>query len=187
MGEEKLVAKNNSIPDRIQAVWNILGGDEGVDRLLRGELHVSREDTPSLQSIFNPATFIGKGWSYAEPRDPRSATLGQIDYRKVKLSTDWLQADQVVNGEERRRRILDDTSAVTLNCDHFLDLWENKEKIPEEWKKVSYITFDGDALLHSDGYRNVLCLCWYGDSWDWDYDWLDDDFSGGVHAAVFAS
>lgn len=34
------MAKNNRTPDRIQAVWNILGGEDGVDRLLAGELKV---------------------------------------------------------------------------------------------------------------------------------------------------
>lgn len=31
------MAKNNSTIDRIQAVWNKLGGEEGIDRLLAGE------------------------------------------------------------------------------------------------------------------------------------------------------
>lgn len=32
------MGKDNRTPDRIQAVWNILGGEEGVDRLLAGKL-----------------------------------------------------------------------------------------------------------------------------------------------------
>ena len=35
------MSKNNRTVDRVQAVWNILGGEKGVDRLLRGELKVS--------------------------------------------------------------------------------------------------------------------------------------------------
>ncbi len=34
------MAKNNTTVDRIQAVWNKLGGEEGVDRFLRGEFTV---------------------------------------------------------------------------------------------------------------------------------------------------
>ncbi len=34
------MSKNNRTVDRIQAVWNILGGEDGVDALLRGELVV---------------------------------------------------------------------------------------------------------------------------------------------------
>ncbi len=40
MSKEDKMAKNNRTPDRIQAVWNILGGEEGVDRLIHGELKV---------------------------------------------------------------------------------------------------------------------------------------------------
>jgi hypothetical protein len=34
------MAKNNATVDRVQAVWNKLGGEEGVDRLLNGELKI---------------------------------------------------------------------------------------------------------------------------------------------------
>ncbi len=36
--------KNNRTADRVQAVWNILGGEEGVDRLLRREITVSETE-----------------------------------------------------------------------------------------------------------------------------------------------
>ncbi len=36
------MSKNNRTVDRIQAVWNILGGEEGVDALINGELVISR-------------------------------------------------------------------------------------------------------------------------------------------------
>jgi len=38
------MAKDNKTVDRIQAVWNILGGEDGVDRLLRGEVTVSEPE-----------------------------------------------------------------------------------------------------------------------------------------------
>ncbi len=38
------MAKNNRTVDRIQAVWNILGGEEGVDRLFCGEIIVSEPE-----------------------------------------------------------------------------------------------------------------------------------------------
>jgi hypothetical protein len=34
------MAKSNKTVDRIQAVWNKLGGEDGVDRLLRGEVTI---------------------------------------------------------------------------------------------------------------------------------------------------
>ncbi len=35
------MSKNNRTADRVQAVWNILGGEEGVDLLLSGEITVT--------------------------------------------------------------------------------------------------------------------------------------------------
>lgn len=140
-------------------------------------------------TIVNDAAFFKKGWSYAEPRDQRSATLGLLDdYSKVKLSTDWLQNQPRVEGETRREHILTDTSHVVLNTDHFRDLWNNKEKIPESWKKVAFnITFDGDILLHPRGHRSVLCLYWtdvdnYG--WCWRCVRLSGEWERGNPAAV---
>jgi hypothetical protein len=145
------------------------------------------------QSMFSPAGFIGKGWSYAEARDPRSAALDLPgDYSKVKLSTDWLEGklsvDDCVNGETRRTRILADTASTPLSADHFLDLWNNKEKIPEEWKNADgVITFDGDVLRGPDGCRYVLSLYWDGDEWYWYCDLLDGEWYAVSPSAVLAS
>jgi len=38
------MVRNNRTVDRIQAVWNILGGEEGVDRLIRGEITISEPE-----------------------------------------------------------------------------------------------------------------------------------------------
>lgn len=139
-------------------------------------------------STFNPVGFIGMGWSYDDGRDQRSALFSYIDdYNKVKLSTDWLAGKASANGEVRRKSILVDTSSTPLNCDHFLDLWTNKEKIPESWKNVGLITFDGDVLRGPDGSRNVLYLCWRAKGWDWHYRWLGHNFLASNPSAGVAS
>ena len=38
------MSRNNRTADRVQAVWNILGGEEGVGRLLRGEITISEPE-----------------------------------------------------------------------------------------------------------------------------------------------
>ena len=62
------MAKNNRTVDRIQAVWNILGGEEGVDQLLRGDLVVSeqkrkwrKEDSVIYFSVTSDGT-TGEDW-----------------------------------------------------------------------------------------------------------------------------
>ena len=44
MGKGDEMARNNKTVDRIQAVWNILGGEEGVDRLINGGITVSESE-----------------------------------------------------------------------------------------------------------------------------------------------
>ncbi len=136
---------------------------------------------------FVPATFMDKGWSYEGERDARSAAIGLLDnYSKVKFSTSWLKGGVRVSGKVRRCRILEDRFFVPLNCDHFFDLWNNKEKIPEEWKTVKgMITFDGDVLRDSVGGHFVMCLKWNSGEWIWSCDWLNnlwsvDDPSAGL-------
>jgi hypothetical protein len=160
-----------------------IGGQNGRARFDEFKLWL-KNVTPAL----TPATFIGKGWSYAEARDSRSATLGLLDdYSRVQLSTKWLQDKKSIDGETRRRRILEDQSSTPLNCDHFLNLWNNKKKIPESWKEVGVITFDGDVLRDPNGSRCVLCLYWSDGQWHWGYYWLDDGWGARRPSAVLAS
>lgn len=139
--------------------------------------------------IFDPVAFIGEGWSFAEARNPRSAALELLNnYSKVKLTMDWLEGKSRVDGETRRMRILAETASTPLNTDHFLDLWNNKEKIPEEWKKIKgVITFDGDVLRNPRGYRYVLYLYWRGGRWNWGYDWLGNGWYAHNPSVVLAS
>ena len=139
------------------------------------------------KSLFDPATFIGKDWSYVQPRDPRSARLGLLaDYSKVKLSIDWLQGQSVLDGETRRKHILADTVYTALNADHFFDLWTNKKKIPESWKK-GFISFDGYVLQNPNGNRYVLYLYWQDGGWDWNYGWMSREWNANNPSAVLAS
>ena len=141
----------------------------------------------TVRSAFVPsAFFIDEGWSYAEARNKRSATIGLLDdYSKATLTMSWVQGEQRVNGEIRRNRILKDPSFIPFNCDHFLDLWTNKEKVPEEWKKARAITFEGDVLEGPAKRRSVIFLFWHGGEWRWHYAWLDEHFLEGQMSAVF--
>jgi hypothetical protein len=157
---------------------------KSVADVLQGILNQSKQ-----KPTFDPAAFIDKGWSFAEARNPRSATLGLLDdYSKVTLSTDWLKGRASINGKFRHKRILANIVCAPLNTDHLLDLWNNKEKIPEVWKKVGgVITFDGDILLGPSGGRCVLCLFRDGSHWRWFCELIDTDWDVDSPSAVLAS
>ena len=56
------MSKNNKTVDRIQAVWNKLGGEEGVDRLLNGETMIVAVDlTKKIWNKIKLGTFKNIG------------------------------------------------------------------------------------------------------------------------------
>jgi hypothetical protein len=73
------MAKNNGTVDRIQAVWNKLGGEEGVDRLLDGKLKLV-EAHPREFAVWKTV----KLGLHKSPKDYRAA----IKSAKMKIG-DW--------------------------------------------------------------------------------------------------
>lgn len=152
---------------------------------------------------FNPAEFIGSGWSIwrgpkdcnglkgEEEQDKIALALTEVDLNKIRFET-MLKLDETrVNGEEKLTR-LKKAGHIRLDAKIFQTLLENPNLIPEEWKektngKTTYIFFDGTILRSPDGDRCVLCLCWDGGKWYWRYYWLDYDFDALCPSAVLAS
>ena len=156
---------------------------------------------------FNPAQFLGDGWSIwrgpaagdgisgEEEQDERSLNLTQLDLSKIQLVTFLRNGEEeCIRGEERLRR-LEETGSVRLDAQIFQALWENKQFIPEDWKKktgdcVTYIFFDGTTLRSQGGSRYVICLYWnnWGDGvWTWACSWREDVWDAGGLSAALAS
>lgn len=92
------MAKNNKTVDRIQVVWNILGGEEGVDRLIQGEVKISEpqhawhEKNGVIYFSVTSDNESGEGWT------PRLEAKGfrMSDYAKsVLCSSDFKPTDGV--------------------------------------------------------------------------------------------
>lgn len=171
---------------QVEAIVNKLGGMEGVQRFLSGlvvvvasVLRINRKKT------FDPVGFIGKGWKITE-QDERSLALTEVDLSKVLLETTLKEGENVVGGEEKLNR-LKATGHVRLDAAIFQALWENQGLIPEAWKEVGAIYFDGTILLNPHGLRCVLCLCWSDGRWGWGCGWLADDWNARGPSAVLAS
>lgn len=145
-----------------------------------------------IRNRFNPAEFIGQGWSIvADETDARSLALTELDLTKVQQVTMLKDGETYVKGEEKLKR-LKSSDYIRLDADIFLMLWENQHLIPESWKEkvngnTRYIYFDGTVLRGPSGGRYVLCLYWYVGGWGWRVDWLDFDFGQGHVSAVLAS
>ncbi|MBI3273550.1 MAG: hypothetical protein HYZ69_00225 [Candidatus Colwellbacteria bacterium] len=153
---------------------------------------------------FNPATFIGVGWSIwrgpvdgnglegEEERDHRAATLTEVDLNKVQLVTCLKRGESVTTGEERIKRLKTD-GRVRLDENAFQAFWENRAQLPARFKErvngnIQFIFFDGVVLRSPDGCRCALCLCFgFVGSWRWNYYWLDNARDACYPSAVLAS
>lgn len=132
---------------------------------------------------FNPAEFIGKGWSIVE-QDERSLAITELDPAKISLVSMLNECEMRVQGEEKLRR-LKASGHIRLDAKVFLAFWENKDRIPESWKG-KYVYFDGTVLQSPDGRRCILYLYWSGVEWSWCYCWLEDDWNAVNPSAVLA-
>ncbi len=133
--------------------------------------------------LFNPAKFIGKGWSIEE-QDERSLALSEVNLADIQLVTTLQNGEERVEGEEKLRR-LKAAGYIRLDAKILQTLWGNKNLIPESWKG-KHVYFDGTVLRSPNGLRYVLYLCWYGDEWRWLYYWLEGDWDGHDPSAVLA-
>lgn len=118
--------------------------------------------------FFNPATFIGKSWVIAEDNEALPETW---DSASTRLVSALRKGEATVSGEKTIERLRGDKP---LGARAFLYFWNNREKIPEEWKG-KLVFFDATVLRNPGGDRFSLYLSWFGDRWYWYYNWLVND------------
>ena len=152
---------------------------------------------------FDPAHFIGKGWaiwrgpadgdglSGEEEQDLRSLAITELDLAKTRFETMLAPGETEIKGEEKHKR-LKAAGHIRLDAKIFQTLWENKERLPEEWKEkvngnTRYIFCDGTPLRDPHGERGVLCFYWDGGRWSWDVRWLEYDWGAASPSLVLAS
>ena len=217
---------SSGLADKVCGAWDAEGGTPAElnsfaenDALIRGLLTILRGGAvvkPIVAGIprvipidrskpFDPATFIGAGWSIwrgpangnglegEEERDSRSATLTELDLDQVQLVTCLKRGESVTTGEERIKCLRAD-GRVRLDENAFRAFWEKREQLPARFKKrvngsnIQFIFFDGVVLRSPRGRRCTLCLYFYiGDSWLWGCRWLVSDRFADCPSAVLAS
>jgi len=144
------------------------------------------------RGCFNPAKFIGDGWSILEDEtDTRSTALTKLDLTKVQQMTMLKLSENVVNGKERLKR-LKKNGHIRLDAEVFLTLWQSQLLIPESWKEgvngdTRFIFFDGTILRDPNGDRGLLYLYWHVGMWNWDVYRLDNDWYNNDLSVVLVS
>ena len=162
-----------------------------------------------LTKQFDPAEFIGKGWtiwkgpsdgdglSGEEDMDKRSLSLTEIDIASLFFENCLKGDEKSITGEEKLRRLKEEKPELTrLGGNIFLGLWSdyqaNREnsvlKMLYQTRKIRFIDFPGLILRNPHGDRDVLYL--YrddGGEWDWSGRWLGNDWDADDLSAVRAS
>ena len=131
--------------------------------------------------------FIPEGWKVEEHQKGGSFkwnSAGVLFYL-----SDSQREGRVIKGDKLREKL---AGRQVLNANVLDYLLAHSHLIPEEWKKdtrghTQYIFFWGTIYRGPSGYLYVRYLSWGGDRWDWDYFWLDYDFSDFFPAALRAS
>ena len=154
---------------------------------------------------FNPAEFIGKGWTIwrgpadgnglkgEEEQDKRSLALTEVDVNSITLDATLNAGETRITGEERLRWLAA-KNAVRMDAGIFQTLWNNKNLIPERLKEktagnTTYIFVDGTTLRSPDGNRYSLYFYWYADyrEWYWNYYWQGNNRDADNPSALLAS
>ncbi len=145
----------------VEAVFNKLGGIEGVERFLRGELKVVEVNNYIIDCDANP--FIPEGWEVVEHRKG-----GQFKWNpnRVVLYICKEQKGDGIGGHELRKKL---EGKPVINANVLDYLLAHSELIPEAWKS-KVIFFWGTIYCNSGGGLECRCLCWHsmycwGDSW----------------------
>lgn len=163
----------------IEAVFNKLGGIEGADRFLRGELKVVE-----IHVIDCDATpFVPGDWSVENHQ-----LGGKIDWdpSQVVFHLEDEQLDGSVKGHELRKKLEDKKPVLNANILDYLLV--NQRLIPDEWEGKN-VFFWGTICSSPNGTLHVHFMRW--DNWDgchkWDIRPLDFQWDGNDLAVVLRS
>ena len=156
---------------------------------------------PLSPEPFDPATFIGEGWTIwrgpkdgnglegEEAQDARSLALSEIDMNSIRFENMLNEEDgeKNIKGEEKLLR-LKASKFVRLDARLGRDLLAEPGQETLEWlyqeKGISWLDLSGTPFRGPRGSRGVLCLCRDVRGWHWFACWLEDDWSRGHPSAV---
>ena len=171
----------------------------------RAQVLIGKVETISIDRTapFNPAEFIGAGWSIwkgpadgaglegEEDQDARSLALTTLDVTHLRLETALRGEETSIFGEEKLKRLNAMTGIIRLDAGIFQTFWRNQHLIPERFKaptndNTTYIFCDGTVLRSPNGFRCVPYVYWNAGfrEWRWSCDGLGDHFSSNNPSAV---
>lgn len=161
---------------QVEAVWNKLGGEEGVARFLRNESRVVI-DRHIIDLDASP--FVPEGWKVEEHKQG-----GQFEWDPTKVALHLADGQQNGIVGTELRKLLEGQPVMNANLLDYL--LKNPQLIPEDWKgKAAF--FWGTVYRFDGGRLCVRYLLWNGSVWFWCRSWLVDSFVAFNPAFVLAA
>lgn len=160
-------------------------------KAIKQKSHQSRPDfqkflgVSSVHIIDCDATpYIPNGWEIREKDQLPNRVKGKIEWDPDKLKlylSEEQQAGKIISGGNLFEKLKNEIVFPANVLDYWL---ANKEIIPDicKGKKVYFWT----VYRTSGGSSSVRYLNQYGSQWNWNYDWLGNDWNAREPAAVLA-
>jgi len=144
-----------------------------------GEHIVDCDAMPEILSDWQKEEHRKMGKMKLEKRDGKLYANGQ---EVIRYLSENQKKGKAIAGYKLRQKL---AGKIILNACILDYLRKHPELIPEEWKN-GRTYFWGTIFRHSVGNLCVAYLYWFGSSWKWDYDWLDNDWFGSEPATCLA-
>jgi hypothetical protein len=179
---------------QVEALLNILGGDDIARKVLAGTAKVTVEILSHIvDGNADPFLLPDKSWkveSHQKSDELKITREGEdlfVNGKKIDFYlSEGQQNGNVIGGNDLRKELAD---KPVLNANVLDYLREYPKLIPDSWKtdangNIRYIFFWGTIYRNSVGNLYVRCLCWVDGGWFWSRYWLDRDWDSGDPAAV---
>lgn len=121
--------------------------------------------SPKSVGLFDPVTFIGKGWEIIGERKVLAEGFNPSLLKVV--ATPLKKGESYITGEETKKRLAAEPLA---GVEAFWRCWNSLDNLSTELRG-KIILFDGDELRNPRGGRYSLDLFWGGGGWYWNCHW----------------
>ena len=157
------------------------------------DIQLGRAEIKPIEHVIDlgASPYLPDGWKVEEHQKGKLVKLERrgddlyLDGKKIDLFLSKNQKGGCIGGNNLREELAKEPVLNANVLDHLLKP-ENQHLIPDSWKgKCAF--FWGTVYRSADGNLCVRCLYWDGDGWNWNYDWLGNDWFANRPAAVSAS
>lgn len=184
LDKERLQERVIKDPDRLaKAFVEFMAHDA---RLIVGEL---KTFPINRSSPFDPAKFIGAGWSIwkgpkdgdglsgEEQQDARSLQITELDLSRIRFEHCLEGSEKRITGETKlARQKRDERKFIRVDAQIAQALFQEPGHRTLEWirneLKRTWFDIPGTELRSPNGSRCILSLYWGGDRWCWFYHYL---------------